>query len=222
MARQNVKRILLPSQLCPCRSGWMVASCCFDKADGKLRKRIKSIRPPPPATGYGHPSCYLRGTRDCSEDISREHYVSAAVLEQLGSPINIIGAPWLKPGQPASYGIGNLVAKILCRRHNQALSPLDQEAAIFFGALARSLSELERASSSRKYGLHLASGSALELWALKVACGFYFSAIAAKDTVSLSKTHSIDLAKIGRAFFEDDWEGARWLLAILRASSLER
>ena len=58
--------------------------------------------------------------------------------------------------------------------HNEALSPLDLEAGIFFGALANALTDLNRKTLWRKPVFHLASGEALELWMLKVACGHYF------------------------------------------------
>ncbi|WP_334387427.1 hypothetical protein [Bradyrhizobium sp. AZCC 2262] len=101
--------------------------------------------------------------------------------------------------------IDNLASKILCKRHNEALSPLDAEAGSFFRSLTEALADLERSSTSRKPNFHLASGTALEYWMLKVACGMYFS-IAAKDKVRLSETHTIDLIKIRRAFFEGIWD----------------
>jgi hypothetical protein len=202
---KNRKRTLLHTHLCPCRSGWIMASCCLDKSDGKLRKRVKSLQPPSPVTNFAHPKCYLRSTHDCSEDISREHYISANILEQLGSSISVIGFPFLAPNETKSFAIDNLTSKILCRRHNEALSPLDQEAGIFFRELSLSLSDLEKAPS-RTHNIHLASGSALELWMLKTACGMYFSRIAAKDNVRLAGTHTVDEAKITAAFFENKWD----------------
>jgi len=127
------------------------------------------------------------------------------VLAQLGSSITISGAPWLAPGQSMNLAIDNLTSKILCKRHNEALSPLDAEAGHFFRSLAKALADLERTSTSRKPNFHLASGTALELWMLKVACGVYFS-IAAKDNVRLAETHTIDLMKISRAFCEGIWD----------------
>ena len=57
--------------------------------------------------------------------------------------------------------------------HNEALSPLDLEAGIFFGALANALTDLNRKTLSRKPVFHLASGEALELWMLKVAVSIW-------------------------------------------------
>jgi hypothetical protein len=41
---------------------------------------------------------------------------------------------------------------------------------------------------------------------LKVACGIYFSRIAAKDTIRIAETHGVDLTKIADAFFLRKWE----------------
>lgn len=37
------------------------------------------------------------------------------------------GLPWKKPGELVTYGINSLVSNILCKCHNEALSPLDTE-----------------------------------------------------------------------------------------------
>jgi hypothetical protein len=201
------KKTTLPrTMLCPCRSGWMIVSCCGrDSSDGNLHKAVPSLAPPRPATGFSHPSCYLRDTCDCSEQISREHYVSASVLEQLGGALDVSGMPWQAPDQTQKLTINNLTAKILCTRHNNALSPLDAEAAKFFGWLIGALSDLERKSSSRKLNLYLVSGSMIELWMLKTALGIYHS-IGSDAGAKLSETHAIDLAKARLALLDGIWE----------------
>lgn len=163
------------------------------------------MRPPEVQTGYSHPSCYLRGTNDCSEQISREHYISRSVLEQLGEVIRISGTPWLRAGETLDTKIGSLTAKILCKRHNEALSPLDSEAGHFFACLIKVLVDLERKSYSTKLSYHLISGEALELWMLKVACGLYF-AVGSKDGVRIAEKYTIDIDKVTRAFFERKWD----------------
>jgi hypothetical protein len=122
------KRIVL--RLCPCGSGKLVANCHLG-IDGQLRKHLKSLNPPPPQTGFSHPRCYLSDTQDCSEEISQEHYVSRSVLEQIGPKVKVAGMLWLDDDQTLETNVDNLAAKILCKRHNEALSPLDQEAAFF-------------------------------------------------------------------------------------------
>ena len=166
---------------------------------------MQSLRPPGPPTGYSHARCYLRDTFDCSERLSREHYVSEAVLVQLGKTLRVSGMPWQQPGETLDAGIGSLTARILCERHNHALSPLDAEAGLFFSVLSRALVDLARKTLSRNPSFHLVSGDALELWMLKVACGLYYS-VGAKNGVRLSTTHTIDMMKVRRAFFEREWD----------------
>lgn len=119
--------------------------------------------------------------------------------------MTLSGAHWLDYGRTLETSLGNLTAKILCKRHNEALSPLDSEAGIFFGALADALTDLERKTLSRKPVFHLTSGEALELWMLKVACGHYFG-IGAKDGTRLKENYAIDLSKVEKAFFRRSWE----------------
>lgn len=205
-ARKPEKKIKLSSNApCPCGSGRTIAACHLDLIDGRLRKKVPSLRPPGRPTGYAHPSCYLRMTRDCSKQISREHYISRSVLEQIGQIVTVSGGHFLDEGRTLKTSVGNLTAKILCKRHNEALSPLDFEAGIFFGALVDALTDLKRKTLSRKPIFHLTSGEALELWMLKVACGHYFG-IGTNDGVRLDQNYSIDLAKVEKAFFDREWE----------------
>jgi len=116
----------------------------LDLSDRKLRKKFQSIEPPRPITDHSNPNCYLRATNDCSQDISREHYISANILEQLGDEgIEVAGVPWLKPGESKRLAVDNLTAKILCKRHNENLSPLDSEAGTFLRFLTEALTALQ-------------------------------------------------------------------------------
>lgn len=207
LAQQGRKTQLSLASLCPCSSGWVIASCCFDPSDGKLRKKIPSIEPPGPNTNFGHAGCYLRDTNNCSPDISREHYISANVLEQIAASekaVKLSGAPFLAEGETKSLPVQALTAKILCQRHNTALSPLDQEAGRFFEMLTSAMMRKATGPGSTKRKLWLASGTAVELWMLKVACGFYFSGVGASNRNSISDTCSIDMGKVIDAF------GGKW------------
>ena len=190
-------------RLSPCGSGKAIASCHLD-TDGRFRKTLDPLQPSSPLTNYSHPGCYLRDTRNCSEQISREHYMSKAVLEQLGSKLRVSGTPWLQPGETVDTSIGSLTAKILCKRHNEALSPLDSEASLFLSILRGALTDLRRKTLSRKPIFHLVNGTALELWMLKVACGLYF-AVGAKEGRRISETHTIAMDKVCRTI-QSDWD----------------
>lgn len=179
----------------------------MDVVDGRLRKPVESLRPPGPLTGHAHPKCYLRDTNDCSHKLSREHYISASLLAQLGArgKVQVSGMPWQRPGETTDTGISSLTAKMLCERHNNALSPLDAEAAFFFSTLRTALIDLNHKTLSRKPIVHLVSGETIELWLLKVACGLYYS-VGMHDRVRLSATRTIDMTKARRAFFNREWE----------------
>jgi hypothetical protein len=208
LAQQRKKTQLSLASLCPCESGWVIASCCFDPSDGKLRKKVQSIGPPGPTTNFAHAGCYLRDTNNCSPDISREHYISANVLEQIAASekaIRLSGARFLAEGETKTLPVKSLTAKILCQRHNAALSPLDQEAGRFFEMLTSAMMVKANGARPSKRDLWLASGTALELWMLKVACGFYFSQIASSNQNSIYHTRSIDMRKVIDAF-EGKWE----------------
>jgi hypothetical protein len=204
MKRPQKKIILRIDEPCPCGGGKSIETCHLD-FDGRLRMPRPSLHPPGPLTGHSNPGCYLKGLHDCSDKLSREHYISQAVLEQLGATIRVAGVPWLAPGETFDTSIASLTAKILCQRHNAALSPLDIEAGRYFSILTSALIDLNRKSLSRRPVLHLVNGQALELWMLKVACGLYY-AIGSKDGTKVGKTFSIDEEKIHRAFFDASWD----------------
>lgn len=189
---------------CPCGSGIPLEDCHQDPIDGKLRKYLPSLRPSGNRTGYSHPKCYLNGTHNCSRQLSREHYVSRSVLEVLGDSLLASGAFWQNEGDILAASLGNLTAKILCKRHNECLSGLDYEAGLFFRRLATASADLKRKTLSRKPTIHLVSGEALELWALKVACGHYFGVGAFKGQ-KLTTRCTMDLDKVHAAFFDKAW-----------------
>jgi hypothetical protein len=177
---------------CPCESGKLLRDCCL-LPTGHLRKEPPSLLPPGPGTGHAQSGCYLASTMDCSRDISAEHYMSRSVLEVFGDTVAVDGVPWLPPGTQKEIGINNLAAKILCRRHNAALSALDNAAGQFARRVQFIHIDLARKSLSRKHSLVLMSGEALELWMLKAACGLFYSKNAARDGgMRLIDDHTIE------------------------------
>jgi len=204
VVKSRSRKIILPTNSpCPCGSGKIIRDCHLD-IDGQLRKPRPSLKPPRKETGHSHSGCYLKDTYNCSRQISREHYISRSVLEQLGTKVRVSGVHWLSEGESFNGSVESLTAKILCDRHNNALSPLDNEAGLFFSILKDSLIDLDRKTLSRQPIFHLIGGEALELWMLKVACGVYFS-IGSHDKEKLSNTHTINMEKVTRAFFDDAW-----------------
>jgi hypothetical protein len=70
--------------------------------------------------------CWAASLGDCAEGKSREHYVSDGIFD--GETITAIGMTWCR-NKPKEIPLKKAVAKILCRKHNSALSKFDQEAA---------------------------------------------------------------------------------------------
>jgi len=88
--------------------------------------------------GFSHPKCYLAYTKGCSQQISGEHYISRALLDQIekqNKTIDITGLSWLPKEQLTSIGKAGLVSNILCADHNSALSPLDGTVTMFVKAI---------------------------------------------------------------------------------------
>jgi len=81
----------------------------------------------------------------------------------------VSGLAWLE-GNDKILPPGALASRILCDRHNAALSPLDAIAVRLFQAFDES-----GASGSGKQMLYLFSGHDLERWLLKIMCGLTFS-----------------------------------------------
>lgn len=191
---------LPPNARCPCGASKEVAACCAES--GRLFKKCSPTTPKPaPKTGQVLNSCYARGLDDCDATPSREHYVSAALLEHLHSlgGLRVTGLPWqteaLYELPPAAY-----VARILCTRHNSALSPLDSIAKRLFDAFH------EDPTTLRGPHLFLFSGHDIERWLLKVLCG-----MAASDNLSIPVDTAIPVEWIQTLFGERDFSDGQGL-----------
>jgi hypothetical protein len=69
--------------------------------------------------------CWAATLGTCGGGPSREHYITDGIFE--GETINAFGLPWCID-EPLSIGLAAATARILCKRHNEALSDLDNEA----------------------------------------------------------------------------------------------
>src|SRR5260370_31611566 len=118
--------------------------------------------------------CWASIIGDCSNRLSREHYVSQGLWagQQL---IIVSGFEWLK-GEEKTLPLKELTANILCTNHNTLLSPLDSEAAKFI----KTLNELERVLTARwksrqksflNIGRHEVKGTLFERWTAKTIIG---------------------------------------------------
>jgi hypothetical protein len=133
-----------------------------------------------PATDYAHPSCFARGLKDCSQTVSREHYISRSILTLFGEKgLLVSGVPWIPDGSQKQVSPASLTGKILCERHNSSLSPLDSVAAKFFRFFTTEW-------SGDAIEVFLTRGFDLERWLLKMLCGLVASGNATHDGKQLS------------------------------------
>lgn len=104
-------------------------------------------------------NCWASVLRDCARGSSREHYISDGIFD--GQQVTAIGLSWCRH-VPMTIGLKSAVAKILCGKHNSALSPFDTEA----GKLSRFL-QTNILHHPLEEGTISLNGSLLEKWALK-------------------------------------------------------
>jgi hypothetical protein len=130
--------------------------------------------------------------------MSGEHYISESVINCLGGQFKISGFPWQEIGQEQEVGINSLRSKVLCKRHNEAFSPLDESAKKFFGILFSIIAEFSGESGHLNGSTwHFVSGEMLELWLMKTLFGLS-PKIAAKSRVRLSDTQTISMNRLRR------------------------
>lgn len=135
-----------------------------------------------PATGNSLGRCYAATLGDCDWKLSREHYVTEALLEALGDSATVSGFPWMESGDWQPLVPKAMASKILCERHNSVLSPLDAEAAKLFVALLAA-DEHVRVGKPFPGPFAYVSGEAFERWLLKTLIGIVVSGCLTKDGV---------------------------------------
>lgn len=88
-------------------------------------------------TGLQNPGCYAQALADCSKKLTNEHTLSESVLKAvaLADEIEIEGLAWLHDGKSKIVGTKALTARILCERHNSAMSDFDSTALRLFQTL---------------------------------------------------------------------------------------
>lgn len=161
----EVRFSISPGSPCPCGSGESASRCCLTRTG--FRKITASTTPPPPQTFASLQSCYASPLADCSSKRSREHYISESLLDYLNrnNGLRVSGLPWIKEVDQV-FTPSALAARILCERHNSALSPLDMITVRLFQAF-----DEQGAVGSGQQLLYLFSGHDLERLLLKILCG---------------------------------------------------
>lgn len=155
--------------LCPCGSRRRIRSC-HGRRDGSWRAEPWSPPVRGASTGYAHHRCYAKALNDCSEKLSREHYISRAVLNEIGPASLLSGLPLLS-GEEKRLPNSALTSKILCGRHNSQLSALDNEAAATFRALRRFEMDNKDSVATPTDDFEFVDGPRLEAWMLKSLFG---------------------------------------------------
>lgn len=136
--------------------------------------------------------CFLSHVTPCQGGISREHYISRSVLEKIGEgSVQIGGLDWQAKNQLQSIGIGALTAKILCEKHNSALSHLDTEAGRLFQTIHLIDKQPDAVSDHSDF-----DGRTIERWLLKLAAGLVLG--------PKQKDHSISQQKL-EILVTNDW-----------------
>jgi hypothetical protein len=119
--------------------------------------------------------CYVADVDACEGKITQDHYLSRTAIEAFSTRPTVRGAAWLPEGEARPIGIGSFTAGILCEKHNNNLSPVDEtlgelqrfaeEAHAFFNDDADKRTELRAQFDGRL----------VERAFLKLICGFTYS-----------------------------------------------
>lgn len=113
--------------------------------------------------------CWAKVLGDCGVQ-SREHYATAGLWED--NAILASGFAWCLE-EPRAVGLGSATAKILCKPHNEQLSPIDRAAIDAFGALreAQRIQIIREARPNRRWlrRFYDVDGVLLERWFVKTA-----------------------------------------------------
>ena len=126
-----------------------------------------STKPPGLKTGIANPRCYAAALLDCTRETDQEHYISKSLLGRLGKNFMADGFPWIPRGTAKKLTNATMTAGVLCKRHNNALSPLDATICKLYDALM---------SYHRGEKLHIElDGEELERWAIKTLLGMLVS-----------------------------------------------
>lgn len=113
--------------------------------------------------------CWAYALGGCSEKLSREHLVSAALFPD-ATTVTVSGFPWCA-GETKTVGLASLTSKMLCSTHNGCLSPLDSAAGAAFKVFGNAAMLVNRrlATNSPRFKVRhfRINGFLLERWLLK-------------------------------------------------------
>ena len=116
---------------------------------------------------FSHPSCYANCLGDCSNKITKEHYISENILNTFETIIPTVGFERAKKLHDGTAPASSFSSKILCGKHNTSLSEIDTEAGLLFNHL-RKISKFEPCEDMFKF-----NGPKIERWFLKYILGVF-------------------------------------------------
>ena len=153
---------------CACGSTRAANQCCLRA--GRWRPDPALISPRSPRTGKAVDGCYAAVLGDCDGKLSGEHYISAALLTVIGGDhVELTGARFFG-SRGKKLSVARATANILCTRHNNDLSDLDDTATRFFRALVEVDEDFELEVPG-KPSFRVFPGEDIERWMLKLLCG---------------------------------------------------
>ena len=131
-------------------------------------------------------ACYAALLSDCVGGITKEHYFSRQILEQIvvdsvSGPAMYGGMPWITQKTPRPLSVSSLSAKVLCRKHNNDLSCYDSEMGKLFQvwtAYDRGITKDTAVSEVTEI-----DGPGIAMWMLKAACGIVASRMTGRNDV---------------------------------------
>lgn len=129
-------------------------------------------------------NCFALGFGKCKGKLTREHYLSEAVLNLIlgkEGKITVEGMPWIPNGEKKNLTPSTLHSKILCEGHNGQLSPLDSEAEKFIRFLRPN--EIQNSITI--------IGTLVEKWILKTLIGLSESGNLRNDSKQVRISKSI-------------------------------
>jgi hypothetical protein len=123
-------------------------------------------------TGFSHPRCYANGDADCSQTISKEHFISEVLLRriELDGLSKVAGLAWQSPQTFNKIATKGLASHILCDRHNSRLSNLDAK----IGMLVDDIQSIDRGRLKTGQSVRT-DGPNIERWMLKCLVGLSVS-----------------------------------------------
>jgi hypothetical protein len=176
--------VVPPESPCGCGSGKRFGDCHLQ--DGKVVVAPRNVWPKPPKTGESIRKCLFSAFNDCGGGISGDHILSASVLRAISEQKITLQSPLFS--RSTSINSDSLKTKRLCRRHNSAFGPLDEEARRLFRAF-NSIDASLASGSNVGPRLFLFSGFDVERWLLKTLYMAWYAKLTGLDpkTTKLSE-----------------------------------